>query len=196
MRELRGDEADALALAVRPDYAPFFAFARASGIRLRECILKWSEVDWNARRITKRGTGGRTVSAPITDEIEAILRRSIGHDPEHVFTYVALRTREDRVRGRRCPVTFSGVKTQWRRLRARAGVEGFRFHDFRHDLGTKLLRETGNLKLVQKALNHSNVKTTTRYAHALDDEVTDALSVVHANQKSRKKSHNDDRNVG
>ena len=40
----------------------------------------------------------------------------------------------------------------------------FRFHDIRHDVGTKLLRATGNLKLVQKALGHANLKTTARYA--------------------------------
>ena len=33
----------------------------------------------------------------------------------------------------------------------RAGVSGFRFHDFRHDFASKLLHETGNLKLVQRA---------------------------------------------
>jgi integrase len=89
------------------------------------------------------------------------------------------------VKGQRYPLTYSGVKTAWRRLRKRAGVTGFRFHDFRHDVGTKLLRQTGNLKLVQKALNHANIKTTTRYAHVMADEVADAMEAL---QKSRKKS--------
>jgi integrase len=66
-----------------------------------------------------------------------------------------------------------------------AGVVGFRFHDYRHDLGTKLLRETGNLKLVQRALNHADIKSTLRYAHVLDSEVADALERV---AKSRSKS--------
>lgn len=193
MRELRGDEADKLTLATRADYAPFFAFARASGLRLRECLLQWSEVDWEARQINKRGKGGRPVPAPITGEVEAILAPLVGDDDVWVFTYVAERTRGKRIKGRRYPVTYSGVKTQWRRLRARAGVEGFRFHDFRHDLGTKLLRRTGNLKLVQKALNHASIKTTTRYAHVLDDEVTAALSDVQAAQKSRDLSRIADR---
>ena len=61
----------------------------------------------------------------------------------------------------------------------------FRFHDFRHDFATKLLRETGNLKLVQKALNHADITTTARYAHVLDEDVAAALSQV---AKSRKKS--------
>ena len=66
-------------------------------------------------------------------------------------------------------------------------LQDFRFHDFRHDVGTKLLRGTGNLKLVQKALNHSDIKTTTKYAHVLNSEVAAGLEAV-SRKKSRKKS--------
>ena len=52
-------------------------------------------------------------------------------------------------------------------MRKRAGVKGFRFHDVRHDMATKLLRQTNNLKLVSRALNHADIKTTSRYAHVL-----------------------------
>jgi len=69
-------------------------------------------------------------------------------------------------------------------LRAVAGVSDFRFHDFRHDFATKLLRETRNLKLVQKALNHADIKTTTKYAHVVDDDLVAGLDAM---QKSRRK---------
>ena len=99
-----------------------------------------------------------------------------------VLRLQAERTGGEHIKGKRYPITFSGAKTEWRRARARAGVEGLRFHDFRHDLGTDFLRETGNLKLVQRALNHSDIKTTTRYAHVLDKEVAEALARVQADQ--------------
>ncbi len=51
-------------------------------------------------------------------------------------------------------------------MQKKAGVTDFRFHDFRHDFGTKLLRKTGNLKLFAKALNHADLTATARYAHA------------------------------
>jgi integrase len=82
-------------------------------------------------------------------------------------------------------MTMTGAKSAWQRLRAKAGVKDFRFHDFRHDLATKLLRETGNVKLVQKALNHGDIKSTLRYAHVLDEEVAAGIERV---AKSRKKS--------
>jgi integrase len=110
-----------------------------------------------------------------------------GHHDERVFTYIAQRTRKPQglVRGERYPITYSGLKTAWKRLRAAAGMTDFRFHDLRHDFATKLLRDTGNLKLVQKALNHADIKTTMKYAHVMDDEVAAALDRV---QKSRRTS--------
>jgi integrase len=178
VRELSEHEAAKLMAAARCDLAPFFAFARASGLRLRECLLKWNEVDLPGRQIRKVGKGGKIVTVPITATIREILWPLRGHHPEHVFTYEAQRTRDGRVKGERHPLTYSGVKIAWRRLRKRAGVVGFRFHDFRHDLGTKVLRVTGNLKLVQRLLNHASIKTTTRYAHVLDDEVAEAMERV------------------
>ena len=87
----------------------------------------------------------------------------------------------------------SGLKTAWKRIRAAAGVFDFRFHDYRRDFATKLLRETHNLKLVQKALNHADIKTTAKYAHVLDDEVAAGMDAV---QKSRKKSRKTISKVG
>ena len=178
VRELHEEEGERLDAAMRDDYAPFFAFAKASGMRLRECLLRWSEVDWGARSIIKPGKGGKLVTVPITSAIREILWPLRGHHAEHVFTYVAVRSRDGREHSERYPLTISGVSTAWRRLRKRAGVEGFRFHDFRHNLGTKLLRETGNLKLAQRALNHASIRSTVRYVHVLDDEVADALEQV------------------
>ena len=184
VRELHEDEAVRLGDAMREDYAPFFAFAKASGLRLRECLLRWDEVDWSARQIRKPGKGGKLVTVPITPTIRGILWPLRGHHAEHVFTYQAQRTRDGRVKGERHPLTRSGVKVAWRRLRKRAGVTGFRFHDFRHDFASKLLRETGNLKLVQRALNHADMKTTTRYAHVLDEEVAEAMERVTDSRKN------------
>jgi integrase len=74
VRELQDAEADRLDAEVRDDLAPFFAFAKASGMRLTECyLLRWSEVDWGTRQITKTGKGGKLVTLPITSAIRQIL---------------------------------------------------------------------------------------------------------------------------
>jgi integrase len=195
IRELRDDEADRIEAVTREDYWPLFAFARATGLRQKECVLlRWSEVDWQGGRIVKRGKGNEIVTAPITNTVREILWPLQGHHPESVFTFVANRGRGSvRIKGQRYPITISGLKTVWRRISKAAGISDFRFHDFRHDFGTKLLRATGNLKLVQRALNHADIKTTTRYAHVLDDEVAAALERV---SESRKKSRNTIKRTG
>jgi len=191
VRELHDDEADRLDAAMREDFRPFFDFARASGLRLRECFLRWSEVDWSARAIVKLGKGGRRVPVPITPTIREILWPLRGQHPEFVFTYVCQRhgagPHAGRIKGQRYPLTYHGVQSYWERVRKLAGVVGFRFHDHRHDFATKLLRETGNLKLVQKALNHRNIQSTLRYAHVLDSEVADAIERV-AQSRNRSRS--------
>lgn len=195
VRELHGSEADQLDDATRDDYRPILEFTGVSGLRMNECLLRWSEVNWEARRIEKQGKGGKRVSVPITDVIREILWPLRGHHPEMVFTYVARRTRKHQklIKGQRYPVTYSGLKSAWKRIRAAAKVADFRFHDYRHDFATKLLRETRNLKLVQKALNHTNIKTTAKYAHVLDDEVAAGLDAM---QKSRRKSRKPGRKAG
>ena len=50
-------------------------------------------------------------------------------------------------------------------------------HNLRHDFALKLLRSSRNLALVQKALGHSDIKSTVRYAHVFDDEVVEAMAV-------------------
>jgi integrase len=184
VRELVGDEAERIEAATPDKFAPFFAFAAATGLRFSECFLKWSEVDWNAGQIRKAGKGGRLVTTPITSEVRAILWPLRGHHPQYVFTYMAERTQFGRVKGQRYPLGQALAKKAWFAVRAEAGVNDFRFHDFRHDVATKVLRATGNLKVAQRALNHASLTTTLRYAHVLDDEVRDALERI---QKPRSK---------
>jgi integrase len=191
VRELQDGEASAIDEAMREDYGPFFDYARASGMRLKECVtLRWSEVNFGTRQIVRTGKGGRRVVFPITPAVRDILFPLQGQHPEFVFTYVAIygNRRLGRVRGQRYPLTYNGAKTAWHRLRSISGVTDFRFHDFRHDFGTKLLRDSGNLKLVQKALNHRDIKSTLRYAHVLDEDVAAAVErLAESRKKSRSK---------
>jgi integrase len=189
VRELHDGEADALNDAMRTDYAPFFDFALASGMRFKECVtLRWSEVNFGTKEIVRLGKGGRRVTFPITDTIREILFPLQGQHPDFVFTYVAVygNRRFGIVRGQRYPLSYNGTKSAWQRLRADAGVTDFRFHDFRHNFGTKVLRETGNLKLAQKALNHRDIKSTLRYVHVLNQDVADAVERV-ASARRRKR---------
>jgi integrase len=183
VREVRESEEGIIAEAIREDYLPLIDFARVSGLRMAECLLKKAEVDLRAGQIRTKGKGGVDVTRPITTAMRKILVEQMANPTEYVFTYRARRARDGHARGERRPITVSGLKTVWKR----SGVpDDLRFHDLRHDFGTKLLRKTHNLKLVQKALGHADIKTTTKYAHVLDEEVRQGMELVEAPRAAKK----------
>nr|WP_244670305.1 tyrosine-type recombinase/integrase [Rhodoplanes elegans] len=171
IRELRQDEDQALTAVMDPDYEVLRAFSIASGLRMRESLLRWSQVDFAAGVVITVGKGGKTIRMPMTTTMRRMLMSRKDHHAEFVFTYRVKRTRADRCRGERRPITIQGLKAHWRRCRKKAGVADYRWHDNRHTFATSLLRATGNLKLVHNALHHARIETTTKYAHVLDDEL-------------------------
>lgn len=178
VRELQPAENAALASAMDPEHEVLRQFALASGLRQSECLLRWREVDLIGKRISVTGKGGKKLTKPIDSAIEAILLSRLGHDEIFVFTYIVQQTRGNKVRGSRMPITVNGLKTHWRRRRAKAGVSDFTYHGHRHDYASKLLRETGNLKLVQLAIGHADISTTTKYAHLADDAVLNGMEAA------------------
>jgi integrase len=197
VRELKGGEGEALMDVTRSDYAPAIEFEHATGWRQGSVItLEWTRVDWGNKTITRTGKGGKIITTEINDELRAILWPLVGHHPVRVFTYIAQKTRNGRVAGKRYPVTAAGFKTAWRRARAKAGLDGanaLRNHDLRHDFATKLLRSNRDLKLVQRAMGHANIATTMRYAHVLDEDVHNAVA-EQAKNRIRKTADKSPRN--
>jgi integrase len=188
-RELYEGEDEALTAAVRQDYAPWLEFACLTGFRRAETLLKWSNVNWGGEEISIVGKGGLTVRTPITKQVRELLEPLKCHNSEWVFTYIAQKTTKSRIKGKRYPITIQGAKSEWRRTRERSGISDFRFHDIRHDVATKLMRATGNLKLVQRVLNHADVESTMRYAHITGPDVANGLELIASRrQKYLKKS--------
>lgn len=172
VREASPQTEQAILAAIRPDFAPAVRFVLLTGLRLAEVTgLTWTDVDFFSRTVTVKGKGGRIRAIPMTRAMEALLWAEKDHHPVAVFTYAAARPRRGEPRGGRRPVTYEGLKTQWRRMKARIGLQAFRFHDLRHTAATRLVRATGNLKQAQKLLGHSDIKTTSRYAHVTDDDL-------------------------
>jgi len=192
IRELHIDEGRALDANIRADYTPWLEFARMTGRRLAETLIRWSQVNWETSQIISNGKNGDPVITQITLQLRALLEPLIGDNNEWVFTFIAQRTTNNKMKGHRYPITYDGAKSEWRRARDRSAIVGLRFHDLRHDFGSKLLRQTGNLKLAQKAMNHADIKTTMRYVHVLDEELVDALEVMHTNRRKLPKKLPDD----
>jgi integrase len=192
VREMSHSEEFSLFAELRPDYQAVVRFAMQSGCRLCEIVpgkefpgLRWADVDWSGRKITVLGKGRVLGTIPISPGIRELLFPLQGNNGDFVFTYIAQKTRDGRIKGRSYPMTREGLKTEWRRAKLDAKLLDYRFHDNRHTAATGILRATGNLKAVQKLLRHTDVSTTAKYAHALIDDVRDAME---AGEKSRNKS--------
>ena len=77
-------------------------------------------------------------------------------------------------------VTYSGVKSAWRRCRQNSKVTNLRFHDLRHTFATRLRRSGADLAIVKDALRHEDIATTMRYAHVTMADLRKAMDGVDA----------------
>lgn len=186
IRELSAEEEKKLS-AVEGDFAALRRFAQITGLRLAEALLTWPQVDFDNALVRVIAKGDKPRQVPLNREAYAILWGERGRHPTAVFTFVARktrvepRTRKKYVKGTRYPITYWGVQSHVRRVwRDKAGVEAH-FHNLRHTAGMRTLRATGNLKVTQRLLGHSDVSTTARfYADALIDDVRAAMDAVAA----------------
>jgi integrase len=172
IRELSTEEEARLFAALKPDYHPVVRFALKSGCRLSECVgLTWAQIDWGNRTLRIHGKGDVADTIPMSEAARAILWPLQGGHPKKVFTYATGKEEP-------CPITLPGLDTAFGRAIAKAGIVDFRFHDLRHTFATRLLRAQGNIKVVQKMLRHTTLATTSKYAHALDEDLRQALEVM------------------
>lgn len=83
--------------------------------------------------------------------------------------------------GRRLTPTWIGMLVS--RWLSDAGLktgpgDGVSGHALRHSCATAMLRNGGNIRVVQRAMGHRSIQTTARYLRADDDEVREAMAAV------------------
>lgn len=183
-RELRKKEDAAIAEEFSEDYERLRRFSIASGVRKRNTIIKWTQVDFDEMQIKFVGKRKKTRLLPITTDMLAILKECIGHHPVFVFTYKAERNKPKHkiggkicpiIAGQRYPITYWGLTSHHRRRFKKAGVVDYRWHDNRHTFAGTLLRGSKNIKLVKDALWHEQISTTEKYAHLETSDIRDGM---------------------
>jgi site-specific recombinase XerD len=194
IREITLDEEDRIEDVDREGYRAIREFATLTGLRLREVLLTWPQVDFDNALIRLVAKGDVPRIVPLSRRAYAILWAERGRHSESVFTFVAARTRacphsgQKYVRGQRYPITYFGLTSHRRRSWPKAGVNA-RWHDLRHTAGMRTLRATGNLKAVQNLLGHSDIATTSKfYVDALVDDVRATMEKTQQDVDSRRKS--------
>jgi integrase len=66
----------------------------------------------------------------------------------------------------------------WDRVRSRAKIMDVRIHDLRHSFASAAINSGASLHVIGKALGHSDIRTTERYAHVQDSSIRDVAESV------------------
>lgn len=158
-----------------------------TGARVGEVLaMRWDQVDlavgqWvKPAATTKQNKTHRVPLSPAAVDVlakrQAALkgRRWRGEVPPWVFP-------GDGVNGH-----MTTIRTFWAAVCRRANIDGVRVHDVRHTFASLLVSSGESLPVVGALLGHTQAKTTSRYAHLLDDtlrEATNKISELTARRK-------------
>ncbi len=164
-RLLPGEEIRLLAAcrdARNPWLEPIVRLALETAMRQSELVgLRWKHIDLN-RRIahlpdTKNGES-RTVplSSAAVRVLDSIPRSFNGQ----VFPCL----------------TAEAIKRSYIRARRRAGIEGLRFHDLRHEATTRLFEKGLNIMEVASITGHKDLRMLRRYTHLKAEDLAKKLS--------------------
>ena len=150
---------------------PVCIVAADSGLRQGEIFhLEWRDVDWYAdvlRVRAENAKSGKGRAVPMTGRVRACL------EAWRAQTMPGGRVFKGKNGG---PVI--DVKTAWKKLMREAEIEGFRFHDLRHDFASRLAMRGVPLFQISRLLGHSDTRTSEKYSHlspAVERAAIDAL---------------------
>jgi integrase len=170
-----------------------FWFAVTTGLRQGELLgLKWSDVDWQTRRIhiqrqvqrikgglifcEPKSAAGRRVITLGKTTIEKLRDHSRKQKIERINAGVNWQEM-DLVfpSSRGTPMEPSNVLKNYKKCLKVAGLPILRFHDLRHTAATLMLQQGINPKIVQERLGHSDISLTLNtYSHVLPSMQEDA----------------------
>lgn len=144
-------------------------FALYSGKRRGEILgLRWSDVDLEGGLLTLQETkSGKTQTLPLNNKCLMILKRAL---EIKICDYVFPTTTGQ---------FYHGFSNTWVKIRRRAGLPDFRFHDLRHTYAS-YLASSGKVDIytLKELLGHSTIEMTQRYAHLVNGALRKAACVA------------------
>jgi integrase/recombinase XerD len=146
-----------------------------AGLRSSEVLnLKVRDVDWmSGKLMVRQGKGKKDRALWLNEEDLEILRKWRERKPESPRLFTTLKGD---------PINARYLRALVERLAKKAGLEKrVHPHTLRHTFATDLYKSTKDLRLVQKALGHANIQTTTIYTHIIDDDLENALRNLRIN---------------
>jgi integrase len=163
-RRLVGDEGARLLAACRPHLRDLVVAALETGCRKQELLsLQWSQVHWERNELFLPGTKTKTKRPrriPISEALHTVLVRRRTHATGEAYAAA------DYVFGHPDGSRLRDSKTAWTASCRRAGIVGLRFHDLRHEAGSRKLEAGYPMHAVALWLGHTDLTTTARYLNA------------------------------
>lgn len=142
-----------------------------TGCRVSEIqTLKWEYIKGSYFFLPDTKTGARKI--PISPGVQSVLDR-IERIPGNPYL----------ITGEKPGKYFHDLRHPWRRIRARAGLDGVRLHDLRHTFASHALLNGKPLEQVRLLLGHKSLQTALRYAHIADHTILDAATDVAASMQ-------------
>ncbi len=137
-----------------------------AGLRAHEAAgLEWRALDLKAKRLQVRGKGGYVDSVALSKSLLDAL--------EVLRTDKTLRRKAKARAGKVLPYADERLRQRLRALCAAAGIDYRALHPLRHQSGTRMYEETGDLRRTQTHLRHKNIATTTIYAKVSEKALED-----------------------
>lgn len=143
-----------------------------TGARYSEIAkLQWDQIDLQDKsiRLWRSKVGNESVIYMTTRVFDLLERRSANkNSPTHVFT-----NRNGGPRGHSCIAIRKAIR--------RAGLHNCTVHTLRHTHASRLIQNGLSIYEVRSVLGHTDIKTTMRYAHLENVDVTQrARNVIEA----------------
>lgn len=191
--EFAGDDYERMLAKVLPHWHPMIDFSKRYGVRLAELFFGFDDLDVtkldNARVKLRDRKGGDQHVIPLLPEDAAAMAARLGRARAAGLKTVWFREKKLPGPGGKVilkPLTYGGLEIAVRRamtrsgLRASKGMKGI--HATRHHAAMATLRKTKNIRVAQLLLGHADIKSTMVYAHAIEDDVRQALADVHSTE--------------
>jgi integrase/recombinase XerD len=151
-------------LPLPPDEAVLRALLFFTGLRVSPiCGIRVGDLSKDPPSIAVVGKGDRPQRVLMHPILERLIVDYLRHQhPNPRLLHEPLIHQKTRkTKGR--PMSRRALEAMTRRWGTAAKVPDCRPHRFRHTFGTELLDQTDNLRLVQEAMNHRDIKSTTIY---------------------------------
>jgi len=148
-----------------------------TGMRVSElCDLSFDNIDYQRLTLTVTGKGNKTRVIPVKQYLlfgrnYPSIRNYVKHHRYNNDKRIVFTTENG-------PINAWYIRRELKKLARIVGLGWIHPHSFRHYYATTLLKKNVNLKVVQILLGHSNIKTTSRYLHMLEDDIFEAINRI------------------